>query len=94
VHEYNPERIVQSFLTAAPAASLLASGATAAEDVARVHAGLKLDLSERIALWGFFEGEFSDRTQGYAGVGGGDVAFAGYGKGPNYAGRLGMRVAW
>jgi len=94
VHEYNPERSVQSFLTAAPAALLSVDGATLAEDVARVHAGLRLDLSERIALWGFFEGDLSDRTQSYAGVGGGDVVFAGYGKGPNYAGRLGMRVAW
>jgi uncharacterized protein YhjY with autotransporter beta-barrel domain len=94
VHEYSPERIVQSFLTAAPAALFSVDGATAAEDVARVHAGLRLDLSERIALWGFFEGDFSDRTQSYAGVGGGDVAFAGSGTGQNYAGRFGMKVAW
>jgi hypothetical protein len=57
---------------------------------ARVHAGLKLDVSERIALFGFFEGEFSDLGEGYAGLGGGDVTFAGQ----NYAGRVGMRVAW
>gem|GEM_PF-5578182 len=62
--------------------------------MARVQTGLRLDLSERIALWGFFEGDFSDRTQSYAGVGGGDVAFAGSGKGQNYAGRFGMKVAW
>ena len=94
VHEYNPERGVQSFLTGAPAAAFLVDGASAAEDVARVQTGLRLDLSERIALWGFFEGDFSDRTQSYAGVGGGDVAFAGSGNGQAYAGRVGMKVAW
>lgn len=94
VHEYNPERSVESFLTASPAASFIVDGASAAEDVARVDAGLRLDLSERIALWGFFEGEFGDRTQSYAGVGGGDVAFAGSGEGQNYSGRVGMKVRW
>ena len=62
VHEYNPERGIQSFLTASPAASFVVDGASAAEDVARVDAGLKLDLSERIALFGYFEGEFGDRS--------------------------------
>jgi hypothetical protein len=31
----------------------LVDGASAAEDVVRVVTGLRLDLSERIALWGF-----------------------------------------
>jgi outer membrane autotransporter protein len=94
VHEYNPERSLRSFLTTAPTAAFLVDGASAAEDVARVHAGLKLDLSERIALFGFFEGEFSDRSDSYAGIGGGAGAFYGSGQGQNYAGRVGMRVAW
>ena len=72
VHEYDPERSVASFLTTSPAASFLVDGASAAEDVVRVVTGLRLDLSERIALWGFFEGEFGDGSQSYAGVGGGD----------------------
>ena len=81
----------------APAAAFLVDGASAAEDVARVHAGLKLDLSERIALFGFFEGEFSDRSESYAGVGGGDVGFGdggGNALANNYSGRVGMKVAW
>jgi len=94
VHEYDPERSVQSFLTWSPAAAFLVDGASAAEDVARVNAGLKLDLSERIALFGLFEGEFSRRSQGYAGIGGGDGAFYGSGQGQYYAGHFGMRVAW
>ena len=52
-----------------------------------VDAGLRLDLSERIALFGFFEGQFGDRAQSYAGVGGGDLAFAGSGQG-DYSGRV------
>ena len=94
VHEYNPERVVQSFLTGVPAASFLVDGASAAEDAARVDAGLRLDVSERIALFGFFEGEFSDRSQSSAGFGGGDVAFVGSGQGQSYGGRVGMKVAW
>jgi hypothetical protein len=39
------------------------------------------------------EGEFGDGLQSYAGVGGGDVAFAGSGQG-EYNGRLGMKVRW
>jgi outer membrane autotransporter protein len=42
VHEYNPERVVQSFLTGSPAASFLVDGASAAEDAARVDAGVRL----------------------------------------------------
>ena len=93
VHEYDPDRGGSSFLTASPLASFLVDGASAAGDVARVNAGLKLDLSERIALFGFFEGQFGDRSQSYAGVGGGDVAFAGSGQG-TYNGRVGMKVRW
>ena len=99
VHEYDPDRGVQSFLTVAPTASFVSEGASAAEDVARVDAGLRLDLSERIALFGFFEGEFSDRSQSYTGVGVGTIAFAGSGEGQNYSGqnysgRVGMKVRW
>ena len=93
VHEYDPNRSLRSFLTASPLASFAVDGASAAGDVARVDAGLKLDLSERIALFGFFEGQFGDRAQSYAGVGGGDVAFAGSGQG-DYSGRVGMKVRW
>ena len=77
----------------AGAASFLVDGTSATEDVVRVVTGLRLDLSERIALWGFFEGEFGDGLQSYAGGGGGDLAFAGSGQG-EYNGRLGMKVRW
>ncbi len=94
VHEFNPDRIVGASLILSPAAALTLNGASAAEDAARIDAGLKLDLSERIALFGLFEGEFSRRSQGYAGIGGGDGAFYGSGQGQYYAGHFGMRVAW
>ncbi|MGZ3386644.1 MAG: ice-binding family protein [Isosphaeraceae bacterium] len=94
VHEFDPDRVVGASLILSPAAALTLNGASAAEDAARVDAGLKLDLSERIALFGYFEGEFARREQAYAGVGGGDGAFYGSGEGQNYAGHFGMRVAW
>jgi len=94
VHEFDPDRVVGASLILSPAAALTVNGASAVEDAARVDAGLKLDLSERIALFGYFEGEFAGREQAYAGVGGGDAAFHGSGAGQNYAGRFGMRLAW
>ena len=94
VHEYNPERVIDTFLTASPAASFTTEGALAAEDVARVDAGLKLDVTERIAVFGLFDGEFSDRSRSYGGVAGGDGAFFGSAQGQNYAGRVGMRIGW
>jgi outer membrane autotransporter protein len=101
LHEFNPDRDVDALLTQSPAATFSPVGASAAEDAAKVDAGVRLDVTQRIALYGFFEGEFSDRGQGTAGFGGGDrqfgsgqnQGFAGM-QGTNYAGRVGMKVAW
>jgi hypothetical protein len=52
---------------------------------------------ERGIRFGFFEGDFSNRSQSYAGVGGGGVGLGDGGSGlaaNNYAGRVGMNVAW
>jgi outer membrane autotransporter protein len=69
VHEFNPDRGVDSFLTLSPEAVFTAEGAAAASDAAKIYAGLKLDLAENIGLFGYFDGELSDRSQSYAGTG-------------------------
>ena len=93
-HEFETERSVASFLTASPGVSFVTQGASAAEDAARVDAGVHLDVSERIGLFALFEGEFSDRGQSYAGLGGIDAQSASAVQGQAYAGRVGMKVAW
>ena len=94
LHEFDPDRSVDASLILSPVAAFTIDGASAAENAARVDAGLKLDVSERIAVFGYFEGEFSDRGQAYAGLGGGEGVFAGSGLGQAYTGRVGMKVAW
>jgi uncharacterized protein YhjY with autotransporter beta-barrel domain len=69
VHEFDPDRSVDSFLTLSPEAAFSPEGAAAASDAARVNAGLKLDLAENVGLFGYFDGEFSGRSLGYAGNG-------------------------
>jgi outer membrane autotransporter protein len=70
VHGFNPDRSIDSFLTLSPAASFSLEGTPAASDLAKVNAGVKLDVDERVALFAYFEGDFSNRIQAYAGHGG------------------------
>ena len=70
VHEFNPERSIDARLTASPAATFSTQGAFAASDVAKVNAGLRLDLTDRMALYAYFEGDYSDRSHSYGGNGG------------------------
>jgi outer membrane autotransporter protein len=70
VHEFNPERSMNAGLTFSPAATFSPQGALAASDVAKVNAGLRLDVTERMGLYAYFEGEFSDHSHSYAGNGG------------------------
>jgi outer membrane autotransporter protein len=69
-HEFNPDRSLDSFLTSSPAATFSVDGAPAASDAARVNAGLKVDVNDTLAVYTYFDGAFSDRSQGYAGNGG------------------------
>jgi outer membrane autotransporter protein len=70
VHEFDPDRSVDSRLTLSPAATFSAIGASAAGDLAKVTTGLKLDITNRVALFGYFDGEFSEQGQTYTGNGG------------------------
>jgi outer membrane autotransporter protein len=65
VHEFNPERSINAHLTSSPAATFSTQGAFAASDVAKANAGLRLDLTDRMALYAYFESEFSDRSHSY-----------------------------
>lgn len=66
-HEFNPDRGVTSNLIVSPAAFFSPEGALAAENAAKVDTGLKLDATRNIAVFAFFDGEFSGQGQSYAG---------------------------
>jgi uncharacterized protein with beta-barrel porin domain len=70
LHEFNPERSIFATLVSLPDAAFTIEGAAAASDAARVNTGLKLDITERTAIFGFFDGVFSDQGQSYGGTGG------------------------
>jgi autotransporter-associated beta strand protein len=70
VHELDPTRnITASFITL-PATGFTVDGPRAARDAARVDIGSMLAITRNAALFASFDGEFSDRSQMYAGKGG------------------------
>ncbi len=70
VHEFNPDRGVDSGLTLAPEALFSTNTPFAVSDVAKVVTGLKLNVTDNTGLFAYFDGEFSDRSQSYSGNGG------------------------
>lgn len=97
LHEFSPDRGVDAFLLQSPAAAFSPDGASAGQDAAKVDVGARLDLNERVGLYGSFEGVFADRGQSAAGFGGVDRQFgsgSGSGQLQNYGGRIGMKVRW
>ena len=66
-HEFNPERGVNSSLTSSPAAAFSPVAAFTATDIAKVNAGLKLDVTGNIGLFAVFDGGFSAHSQSYSG---------------------------
>jgi outer membrane autotransporter protein len=70
VHEFNPDRSVFASLTASPAAFFSPRGTSAASDVAKVNAGVRLEVNRSVGLFAYFDGEFSERSESYAGTGG------------------------
>ena len=69
-HEFDPDRGVDSRLTLSPAVAFSLDDVFAASDVARVDAGLMLDLTDYAGVFAYFNGEFGDNSQSYAGNGG------------------------
>jgi uncharacterized protein with beta-barrel porin domain len=70
VHEFNPDRGVDSSLTLAPEALFSTNTPFAVDDLAKVVTGVKLNLTANTGLFAYFDGEFSDRSQSYSGNGG------------------------
>jgi outer membrane autotransporter protein len=75
VHEFNPNRTVNPAFIALPGAAFTVDGPRAASDAARIDAGAKLAIRSNAWLFASFDGEFSDRSQSYAGKGGLRVAW-------------------
>ncbi len=94
LHEFDTERGIDSFLTQSPTVGYAFNGASAVSDAAQVFAGAKLDLTQTIGVYGFFEGEFADRGERTAGFGGLEGESAGSASGSVYGGRVGMKVKW
>lgn len=70
VHEFEPDRSLEGFLTQSPEVSFTDFGASAADDAAKVEAGFRLDVTDGVAVFAYFDGELSDDAQIYSGNGG------------------------
>jgi outer membrane autotransporter protein len=70
VHEFKPDRAINPSFIALPAAAFTVDGPRAASDAARIDAGAKYAIAPNAFLFASFDGEFSSRSQTYAGKGG------------------------
>ena len=75
VHEFRPNRAINAAFIALPGAAFAVDGPRAARDAARIDAGAKLAIRPNAWLFASFDGEFSNRSQSYAGKGGVRVAW-------------------
>jgi outer membrane autotransporter protein len=67
VHEFNPTRQVTASFIALPGTQFTVDGPRAARDAAKVEVGSRLAITHRVSAFASFDGEFSDRSQAYAG---------------------------
>jgi outer membrane autotransporter protein len=75
VHEFNPTRNLTATFETLPLATFTVDGPRAARDAGRLEAGSKVSLSRSAWLYASFDGEFSSRSQTYAGKGGFKIAW-------------------
>jgi outer membrane autotransporter protein len=75
VHEFMPTRNLTASFIALPATLFTVDGPRAASDAARVEVGSKLAITQYVKAFASFDGEFSKRSQAYAGKGGINVAW-------------------
>jgi autotransporter-associated beta strand protein len=75
VHEFKPDRAIDASFIALPATGFTVDGPRAARDAARIDAGAKLAIHPNAWLFASFDGEFSSRSQSYAGKGGAKVTW-------------------
>jgi outer membrane autotransporter protein len=73
VHEFKPDRTIDASFIALPAAAFTVDGPRAASDAARIDAGAKLAVAQNAWVFASFDGEFSSRSQSYAGKAGAKV---------------------
>ena len=75
VHEFEPNRAINASFIALPGAAFTVDGPRAASDAVRIDAGAKLAIRWNAWLFASFDGEFSSRSQSYAGKAGARVAW-------------------
>jgi outer membrane autotransporter protein len=75
VHEFKPNRTINPTFIALPGAAFTIDGPRAASDAVRIDAGGKLAIASNAWLFASFDGEFSNRSQSYAGKGGAKIAW-------------------
>lgn len=69
-HEFHRDRGLDAAFVAVPGSDFTVSGPSAAEDAARVNAGLKVAVTGHVELSASFDGAFSGRSDSYGGNGG------------------------
>ena len=75
VHEFKPNRTINPTFIALPGAAFTVDGPRAASDAVRIEAGAKFAIRPSAWLFASFDGEFSSRSQSYAGKGGARVTW-------------------
>jgi outer membrane autotransporter protein len=69
VHDFDPSHQATALFQTLPAATFVVNGAAAARDAALLSGAAELRLSNGVSLIGKLDGEFSGRSQTYAGTG-------------------------
>lgn len=70
LHEFEPNRNIAASFIVLPGSDFTVDGPRAAADAARINAGIRLAVAHNISLFASVTGEFSDRSDMYAGKGG------------------------
>jgi len=63
VYEFERERSISAAFIALPGSAFTVDGPRAAADAARVDLGSQFAITHNVALFGSFDGEFSDRSR-------------------------------
>ena len=69
-HEFETRRAVQSSFLAAPGFNFIVEGARAPRDLARVNAGMRLEIDKNFAIFASVDGDFAPRSLSYGASGG------------------------
>jgi len=70
VHEFRPQRDISAVFVTFPTIGFNVAGARPARDAAKVKAGLNVAMTDNVALYASFDGEFSGVSNSYGGRGG------------------------